>query len=141
VVCHVRTLTTAHTGTKINGGTFVIPAALGDKTIHPFGDFLLHDIGTGDGIVQVSQEHYGRNFKKINWKKMSWVSFDSTQNKMRTAPLWGVRMRPRLMHDATSLTLRDAILRHRNEASETVARFKQLSPADQQALIQFLTSL
>src|SRR5207248_2818029 len=29
-----------------------VPAALGGKTIHPFSDFLLHDIGTGDGIVQ-----------------------------------------------------------------------------------------
>jgi CxxC motif-containing protein (DUF1111 family) len=26
--------------------------ALGDKVIHPFSDFLLHDIGTGDGIVR-----------------------------------------------------------------------------------------
>src|SRR5437879_3598584 len=24
-----------------------VPAALGDKTIHPFSDFLLHDVGTG----------------------------------------------------------------------------------------------
>src|SRR5712691_11342394 len=44
--CHVRSITTAPTGTAINGGTFLVPAALGNKTIHPFGDFLLHDIGT-----------------------------------------------------------------------------------------------
>jgi CxxC motif-containing protein (DUF1111 family) len=36
----------------INDGTFAVPSALGDKIIHPFGDFLLHDIGTGEGIVQ-----------------------------------------------------------------------------------------
>jgi len=29
-----------------------VPAALGNKIIHPFSDFLLHDIGTGDGIVE-----------------------------------------------------------------------------------------
>ena len=43
---------TAPAGTSIYGGTFVIPPALGDKTIHPYSDFLLHDIGTGDWIVQ-----------------------------------------------------------------------------------------
>jgi CxxC motif-containing protein (DUF1111 family) len=36
----------------INGGAFTIPDALGNKIIHPYGDFLLHDIGTGDGVVQ-----------------------------------------------------------------------------------------
>src|ERR1035441_3375145 len=43
-VCHVRTLATAPSGTKINGGAFTVPAALGSKTFHPFGDFLLHDV-------------------------------------------------------------------------------------------------
>ncbi len=33
--CHVRTLTTAPAGTKIKGGTFTIPAPLGQKTFHP----------------------------------------------------------------------------------------------------------
>jgi len=30
----------------------LVSRALGNKRIQPFGDFLLHDIGTGDGIVQ-----------------------------------------------------------------------------------------
>ena len=34
----------------INGGALDVPAALGNKIIHPYSDFLLHDIGTGDGI-------------------------------------------------------------------------------------------
>jgi len=34
-----------------NGGAFVVPAALGNKIIHPYA-FLLHDIETGDGIVR-----------------------------------------------------------------------------------------
>jgi di-heme oxidoreductase (putative peroxidase) len=45
--CHVETLTTASAGTKINGGTFTIPAALGSITFHPYGDYLMHDVGTG----------------------------------------------------------------------------------------------
>src|SRR6185312_15943097 len=51
-VCHTRTFTTAAPGTLINGGAFAVPTALGNKIIHPFSDFALHDIGTGDGIVQ-----------------------------------------------------------------------------------------
>ena len=34
----------------INGGAFTVPEALGNKIIHPYSDFLLHDVGTGDGI-------------------------------------------------------------------------------------------
>src|SRR2546422_3133370 len=30
-------------GTTLNGGTDTIPPALGEKTFHPFGDFLLHN--------------------------------------------------------------------------------------------------
>src|SRR3989475_4430554 len=41
--CHVETLTTAPEGTKINGATFTIPSALGSLTLHPYGDFLMHD--------------------------------------------------------------------------------------------------
>ena len=59
--CHVRLLTTAPVGTTINGGTFTIPDALAGKTFHLFGDFLMLDVRTGDGIVMAMQEHYGRN--------------------------------------------------------------------------------
>src|SRR5437879_8565434 len=66
--CHVRTLNTAAAGTKINAGTFTIPDALARKTFYPFGDFLLHDVGTGDGIGVAMQEHYGRNMYQIQWR-------------------------------------------------------------------------
>jgi hypothetical protein len=45
---------------------------------------LLHQIGTGDGIVQVGPE--------------------DTAAKLRTAPLWGQRTKSRFMHDLASLT-------------------------------------
>jgi CxxC motif-containing protein (DUF1111 family) len=54
--CHVESITTAPAGTVINGGTFSVPDALGNKIIHPYSDFLLHDIGTGDGIVQAGPQ-------------------------------------------------------------------------------------
>src|SRR5438094_892209 len=139
--CHVRTLVTAAAGTAINGGTDTIPPALGEKAFHPFGDFLLHNVGTGDGIVMAMPEHYGPAVYKTVWKEFSIDSVGRPRNKVRTAPLWGVRLRPRLMHDAASLTLRDAIVRHRGEASDVSNRFGRLTLSDQEAIIAFLESL
>jgi CxxC motif-containing protein (DUF1111 family) len=119
--CHVSTIVTAPVGTVINGGTFAVPEALGNKIIHPYGDFLLHDIGTGDGIVQNPPE--------------------DTANKLRTVPLWGLRMHPRHMHDLQSLTLEKAIERHGGEAEHVRDRFRDLSPTEKQAIIAFLNSL
>ena len=139
--CHVETLTTAPAGTKINGGTFTIPVALGSITFHPYGDFLMHDVGTGDGILQATREHYGNKVFQMMSGYLSKQDFESSRNKIRTAPLWGVRLRPRLMHDGASLTLRDAILRHRGEANHVSQRFEKLKGEDQEAIIVFLKSL
>jgi CxxC motif-containing protein (DUF1111 family) len=119
--CHVSTIVTAPPGTVINGGTFAIPDALGNKVIHPYSDFLLHDVDTGDGIVQNPPE--------------------DTAKKLRTVPLWGLRIHPRHMHDLKSLTLEDAIERHGGEAAHVRNRFRELSPAGKQALFTFLNSL
>lgn len=139
--CHVATLTTASAGTKINGGTFTIPAALGSVTLHPYGDFLMHDVGTGDGILQAIPEHYGRRVFQRMAGYMSKQDFESSRNKIRTAPLWGVRMRPRLMHDGASLTFFDAIGRHRGEASRVTQKFDKLKRSEQDEIIEFLKSL
>jgi CxxC motif-containing protein (DUF1111 family) len=139
--CHARTMVTEPPGTIINGGADTIPPALGGKTFHPFGDFLLHDVGSGDGIVMAVLEHYGRRYLQVSWQGFSLDSLERTRNKVRTAPLWGVRLRSRLMHDGGSLTFRDAIARHRGEASEVTDRFLHLSAAEQQALLAFLRSL
>jgi CxxC motif-containing protein (DUF1111 family) len=139
--CHARTLKTAAAGTKIDGGTFIIPAALGSLTFHPYGDFLLHDVGTGDGILQINPEHYGHGVYQQMSAYLSKQHLESTRNKIRTAPLWGVRLRPRLMHDGASLTLRDAILRHGGEALDESRKFDRLAKPDQEALLEFLRSL
>jgi CxxC motif-containing protein (DUF1111 family) len=141
VSCHVATLTTAPTGTKINGGTFTIPPALGSITLHPWGDFLMHDVGTGDGILQATREHYGQQVFQQMSGYLSKQNFESSRNKIRTAPLWGVRLRPRLMHDGTSLTVLDAITRHGGEAKHVIQQFEKLKRPDQQAIIEFLKSL
>lgn len=139
--CHVASLTTAPAGTKINGGTFTIPAALGSVTFHPWSDFLVHDVGTGDGILQATREHYGHKVFQQMSDYLSKQDFESSRNKIRTAPLWGVRLRPRLMHDGASLTLLDAITRHSGEASHVIKQFERLKRPEQEAIIEFLKSL
>jgi CxxC motif-containing protein (DUF1111 family) len=139
--CHVRTMTTAAAGTKVNGGAFTVPDALGSKQFYPYSDFLLHDVGTGDGIVIPVPEHYGRRFTEYAWKEMKPDNFQPSRYRMRTAPLWGVRMRTRLMHDGASLTPRDAIVRHKGEAEKAANRFKTLPAKDREALLVFLQSL
>src|SRR5580658_7283879 len=119
--CHVPTLTTEPAGTMLNGGAYTVPAALGNKTIHPYGDYLLHNVGTGDGIVQAGPA--------------------DTANKLRTAPLWGLHIKARFMHDNASTTLGDAIQRHAGEAQGVIANFTSLTNAQQQQLITFLKSL
>ena len=140
-ICHVPAMTTAAPGTVVNGGKFAIPEALGNKTFYPYGDFLLHDVGTGDGIAIAMNEHYGKLVYQTQWKNLSLESHRSGANKVRTAPLWGVRLQPMLMHDGASLTFHDAIVRHRGEASNVTERFEKLSPPDQDAIVEFLKSL
>jgi CxxC motif-containing protein (DUF1111 family) len=133
--CHVRTLETAPAGTAVNGGAYTVPPALGGKAFHPFGDFLLHDVGTGDGIALATEEHFGPAFRAMQ------PTYEPTAKRMRTAPLWGVRTRPRLMHDGRSLTLTSAILRHRGEAALERRRFSDLKEREKQQLVAFLKSL
>jgi CxxC motif-containing protein (DUF1111 family) len=139
--CHTETLATAPAGTKINGGTFTIPATLGSIAFHPYGDFLMHDVGTGDGILQATREHYGRQVFQQMSGYLAKQDFDGSRNKIRTAPLWGVRLRSRLMHDGASVTLLDAIERHRGEASHVTQQFEKLKRPEQDAIIEFLKSL
>ena len=141
VTCHIASLTTAAAGTPINGGSFTVPAALGEKTFHPYGDFLLHNVGTGDGIVQALAEHYGKRMAEHTWRNFSQHEFNNSANKIRTAPLWGVRLHSRLMHDGASVTFTDAIRRHRGEASQVTDAFEKLSPAEKKAVLAFLQSL
>ena len=118
--CHVATFVTAQAGSIIHGGMFQVPEALGNKIIHPYSDFLLHNVGTGDGIIQGDA---------------------STANKIRTPPLWGLHTRPRMMHDGASVTVTDAVGRHGVEAKRAANRFFNLSPEEREQVILFLKSL
>jgi len=120
-ICHVASLTTGAQGTAVNGGAYTVQPPLAGITFHPFSDYLLHDVGTGDGIVQTGDQ--------------------STRNLIRTAPLWGISTRKTLMHDGASLDIPAAISRHAGEASVVIQSFNALPVSDQQNLITFLNSL
>ena len=120
-VCHTRTFTTAAPGTLINGGAFTVPNALGNKIIHPFSDFALHDVGTGDGIVQNGGQ--------------------STANQIRTSALWGIRARNRFMHDGLTVNISEAIQRHAGQATAARNAFNALTAGQRADLIAFVLSL
>jgi CxxC motif-containing protein (DUF1111 family) len=120
-VCHTPTIVTAAPGTLINGGALRVANRLGNKIIRPFSDFMLHDVGTGDGIVQNGG--------------------GSTRNQIRTPALWGLRVRGRFMHDALTFNLTDAINRHGNQGSAARSAFNGLSTTNKNRLLAFLNSL
>jgi CxxC motif-containing protein (DUF1111 family) len=163
----------------VPGGPGLHPDALENRTIHPYSDFLLHNVGTGDGIPIALIEHFGREKVERRMRELE-TSRAATQNqagkpaaesedecsesyqtaelegerhpdllrdtlcarnKIRTAPLWGLRLRSRLMHDGVSVELGDAIRRHQGESEEVTEHFSKLKPADRKALLAFLQSL
>ena len=95
-------------------------AALDQVVFFPYSDFLVHDMGAlGDGIVQ------------------SGVS----GREMRTAPLWGARVRTSFLHDGRAASLRDAILAHDGQGRAARDRFAALDDETQDKLLAFLNSL
>ena len=95
-------------------------AAFNHVKFFPFSDFLLHDMGTlGDGIEQ------GR----------------ASGREMRTAPLWGLRVRNTFLHDGRAATVSDAILAHDGQGARARNRFSALNAKELSDLLAFLNSL
>jgi len=94
-------------------------AALNGRRVDALSDFLLHDVGTGDGIVQG----------------------DAQGNELRTAPLWGLSASAPYLHDGSAATIGEAILRHGNQGAAAQAAFQALSYGERQALLEFLDSI
>ena len=84
------------------------------------------DVGTGDGIPQAAKPEY---------------LDQSTANKFRTAPLWGLRFRQGLMHDGDSPGIEAAIKRHGGEATMIRQRYEHLTVEQKNQLQAFLSSL
>jgi hypothetical protein len=105
---------------KIGCGLCHVPQLYtGVYRFHPFGDYLLHDVGTGDGVAQG----------------------DAPANKIRTAPLWGLRVKSRFLHGGSAFDIPSAVRAHGNEAKRARDRFRGLNKADHAAIIAFLESL
>ena len=172
--CHVETIVTGKSPAS-PGGPGLHPDAVENRTIHPYSDFLLHDVGTGDGIAVAVIEHFGRERVEERFRQESSEAAEAkgpatsaedecsesyqtavaegekhpkllrdtlcARNKIRTAPLWGLRLRSRLMHDGQSVQLDDAIRRHKRESEEVSEQFFKLKPAEQAAVRAFLQSL
>ncbi len=170
-ICHVDTIVTGKSPAS-PAGPGLHPDAVENRTIHPYSDFLLHNVGTGDGIAIALIEHFGRERleKRFSEEKAAQPQAPAkledecsesyqtaiaegekhpnlvrdtmcARDKIRTAPLWGLRVRSRLMHDGLSVQVDDAIRRHRGEAEHVTNKFLKLKPADQKALLVFLQSL
>ncbi len=116
--CHVPQLQTGDAPIK----------ALSNKTIYPYTDMLLHDMGSelDDGYTEGSAKTY-------EW---------------RTPPLWGLGLSPGsqggqyfLMHDGRATSIKEAILLHSGEAEDSKTQFQALSDSDKDDLITFLESL
>jgi CxxC motif-containing protein (DUF1111 family) len=95
-------------------------AALDAVEFFPFSDFLLHDMGAlNDGIAQSG----------------------ATGQEMRTAPLWGARIRTSFLHDGRARTLSAAILAHDGQGLAARDRFATLAAHNQAQLLEFINSL
>ena len=95
-------------------------AALNEVVFFPFSDFLLHDMGNlNDGISQNG----------------------ASGQEMRTAPLWGARVRTSFLHDGRARTLPEAILAHDGQGRAARDRFAALDERAQAQLVAFLDSL
>ena len=118
VGCHVPALTTGPSDVD----------ALSNKTIFPYSDLLLHDMGPelDDGYTEGS----------------------ATSSEWRTAPLWGIGLaadsqggRVFYLHDGRATTLDEAIQFHGGEAAISRDRYTNLGTEEQSQLIAFLMSL
>ena len=100
-----------HTPTLSSGGV----------DIPLYSDLLLHDLGPAmdDRVVQGG----------------------ATGKDWRTAPLWGLGMRARLLHDGRATNVPDAILAHDGEAAAATDAFRQLTWHERASLLAFLLAL
>jgi CxxC motif-containing protein (DUF1111 family) len=114
-MCHTPTLQT---------GTSGITPSLNQVNANLYSDLLVHHMGTNlaDGVSQGG----------------------AGPDQFRSAPLWGLGQRIFFLHDGRTTDLLDAIKEHASSGSEAngvISNFKQLSPQQQQDLLNFLRSL
>lgn len=129
-LCHVPTLHTRPRGATLLCGTEL--PWLGNQTIHPYSDYLLHDMGSEIMGVGLNDNY---------------VSGLARGNEWRTTPLWGIGLQKKVnghtyfLHDGRARNFKEAILWHGGEGEASKNIFKAMSRQDREALILFLGSL
>ena len=124
-LCHVPTLHTRQDAPSLINGTRL--PWLASQTIHPYSDFLLHDMGPE------LDSHYTSGLAMgCEW---------------RTTPLWGIGLQYKVnqhtyfLHDGRARNLKEAILWHGGEGAVSREIFKNMPREERDALIRFLESL
>lgn len=116
--CHQPTLTTAANARF---------PRLANRSIHPYSDLLLHDMG--EGLADNRPD------------------FLASGREWRTPPLWGIGLVETIneyrsyLHDGRARTLTEAVMWHGGEAAVARERFAALPFGDREALLRFLESL
>lgn len=129
-LCHVTTLHTRPRGATLLNGTEI--PWLGGQTIHPYSDYLLHDMGSEIMGVGLNDNY---------------VSGLARGNEWRTTPLWGIGLQQKVnghtyfLHDGRARNFVEAIMWHGGEGEASKNLFKKMPKADRDALVQFLWSL
>lgn len=129
-LCHVTTLHTQTRGATLLNGTQL--PWLGGQTIHPYSDFLLHDMGSEIMGVGLNDNY---------------VSGMARGNEWRTTPLWGIGLQEKVnahtyfLHDGRARNLTEAILWHGGEGQASRGLFMKMTKEQRNALIKFLESL
>ncbi len=129
-LCHVTTLHTRLRGSTLLAGTQL--PWLGGQTIHPYSDFLLHDMGSE--IMGVG----------LNDNYQSGLAMG---NEWRTTPLWGIGLQEKVnghtffLHDGRARNFVEAIMWHGGEGEASRQKFARMPKADRDALVKFLQSL
>lgn len=129
-LCHTTTLHTRPRGATLLNGTEL--PWLGNQTIHPYSDFLLHDMGS---------EIMGKGLND------NYVSGLARGNEWRTTPLWGIGLQKKVnghtffLHDGRARNMEEAILWHGGEGEASRNLFKKMPKEKRNALIKFLESL
>ncbi len=96
-------------------------AALANKEVQAYTDFLLHDMGP-----DLADICFG---------------LVATPAEFRTEPLMGLRLATRFLHDGRATSVEQAIELHGGEGAASRDRFRQLSTRDKSALMAFLRAL
>ncbi len=125
--CHLPSLTTTSDPASFipptTGGVSItssLSSVLANQTFHPYSDFLLHSMGSlGDGIT----------------------SGAAGPTMIRTAPLWGVRAKSRLLHDGRADDIPTAISLHDGQGLPAAQAFGALTQSQQQDVVNFLDTL